>query len=334
MNVALSNIIEKNDMKGMMLWGLDQPLVAAEIAPTLPPVGDVFVKLKSAALNKRDYWITRGKYPGLVFPLIPGSDGAGYVNDREVVINPGFNWGDDPIHFGPGFKILGMPANGTLAEFTHVPEQNIYDKPVHLTWAEAAALPVAGVTAYRAIFTRGRAKSGERMLVTGIGGGVATMALLFGLAAGLEVWVSSSSDEKISKAMALGAKGGINYSGSKWNEELLKTAGKFDLIIDGAGGAGFSTFPALMESAGRIVIYGGTVGPIPDLSPQRIFWKQLDVLGSTMGSPEDFANMLSFVIHHQIRPVISHTFPLDAVNDAIQVVAEGKQFGKVCIEIA
>lgn len=321
-------------MNGMMLWGVDQPLIMAEITQTLPPVGDVYVRLHSAALNKRDYWITKGKYPGLVFPLIPGSDGAGTVDGREVIINPGFNWGDDPLIFAPGFKILGTPDNGTLAEMVKVPEQNLYDKPAHLNWSEASALPVAGVTAYRALFTRGHVKQGERMLITGIGGGVATMALLFAKAIGMDVWVTSSSDHKIEKAMEYGASGGSNYSASGWDQDLgKKVDGRFDIVIDGSGGSSFSKIIPLVNPGGRIVIYGGTAGTITDLSPQRIFWRQMDILGSTMGSPQDFSDMVDFVNAHQIHPIISHTFPLDQVNEALAVVEKGEQFGKVCIDI-
>lgn len=321
-------------MHGMMLWGPGKPLELTEIPPTLPPVGNVFVRLKSAALNKRDYWITVGKYPGVVYPLIMGSDGVGMKDGREVVINPSLHWGDEQRYFGPGFTILGMPDHGTFAHLVEVPEENLFDKPAHLTWNEAAALPVTGVTAYRAMFSRGRAKAGEKMLLTGIGGGVATMALLFGKALGMEVWVSSSSDEKIEKAIALGAKGGVNYSRPDWNKELsAQDDRKFDLVLDGAGSAGFSNILPLMNTGGRIVIYGGTAGAIQDLSPQRIFWKQLDILGSTMGSPADFQNMLDFVSKHRIKPVISHVFPLAAINEALEVIARNEQFGKVCIEI-
>lgn len=322
-------------MKGMMLWGLHQELMAAEITPTLPPIGDVFIRLKAAALNKRDFWITQGKYPGLVFPLIPGSDGAGLMDDREVIINPGMDWGDDPHIFSPAFKILGMPDKGTFAEFTHVPEQNVYPKPSYLTWVEAAAIPVAGVTAYRALFTRGLAAHGQTVLITGIGGGVATMALLFAKAAGLDVWVTSSSQQKIAKAIEHGAQGGVLYTENGWENEVLKLSNKkFDLVIDGAGGSTFSALLSLMNPGGKIVMYGGTAGLIKDLSPQRLFWKQLDILGSTMGSPADFSAMLDFIQHHQIRPIISHVFSLDEINDALRVVGEGRQFGKVCIEIA
>ena len=322
-------------MHGMMLWGPGKPLVMSEITPTLPPVGEVFIKLNSASINKREYWILNGKYPGVVYPLIPGADGAGTIDKREVIINPGINWGSDPHFFAPGFKILGSPDHGTFAQMVKAPEENIYDKPSHLSWNEAAALPVGGVTAYRAIFTRGRAKPGERVLITGIGGGVATMALLFAIANGMEVWVTSSSDAKIEKALGHGAKGGTNYTNTDWEKDLAKKVNdKFDLVIDGAGSSGLSKVIQLMNPAGRIVIYGGTAGVINELSPQRIFWKQLDILGTSMGSPEDFKMMLDYVNLHKIIPVISNTFPLEAANEAIDVVGRNEQFGKVCLEIS
>lgn len=321
-------------MNAMMLWSPGQSLEMAEVSPTLPSIGDVYVRLKAAALNKRDYWITQGKYPGLVFPLVLGSDGAGLIGTREVIINPGINWGEDNSHFGPGFRIIGMPDHGTLAQSIKVPEVNLYDKPSHLTWTEAAALPVAGVTAYRAMITRGRAKSGERILITGIGGGVATMALLFGVSLGMETWVTSSSDEKIEMAIQYGAKGGINYNTLNWEKELAqRIENKFDLVIDGAGSPTFSKILSLMNPCGRIVIYGGTGGNITDLSPQRIFWKHLDILGSSMGTPDDFQHMVELVNQYKIKPIISHTFPLEKVNEAIALVGKGEQFGKVCIDI-
>lgn len=322
-------------MHGMMLWEPGGPLVMTEITPTLPPIGDVYIRLHSAAVNKRDYWITQGKYPGIVYPLILGADGAGVVDNREVIINPSVNWGDNPHYFGPGFEIIGMPDHGTFAQMVKAPETNLFDKPAHLSWNEAAALPVTGVTAYRAMFTRGQAKEGEKMLITGIGGGVATMALLFGIAHKMEVWVTSSSDQKIEKAIQHGAIGGSNYTKENWDKQLGESVpDKFDIVIDGAGSAEFSKLLSLMKPHGRIVIYGGTGGTITELGPHRIFWKQLDILGSTMGSPDDFQLMVDFVNQHKIKPIISHVFPLAEVNEAIAVIGRNEQFGKVVIEIS
>jgi NADPH:quinone reductase-like Zn-dependent oxidoreductase len=321
-------------MKAMMLKGLDTLLEPALLPDPVATDGQVVVHLSAAALNKRDYWITKGKYPGLSFPLVLGSDGVGKVGNMDVIINPSLDWGPDNRYFGSAFRILGMPEYGTLAEQVLIPESNLYDKPAHLTWTQAAAIPVCGVTAYRAMFTRGRARQGERMLISGIGGGVASMALLFGVAAGLDVWVTSSGDHKIDLAIQYGASGGANYTRPHWEKELMdKVNDKFDLVIDGAGGDDFARLLPMMHPAGRIVVYGGTRGIVDGFSPQRVFWKQLDILGSTMGSPEDFNNMLSFINTHKIVPIVSHVFPLSEINDAMAVIAKGDQFGKVCIEI-
>jgi len=321
-------------MIAAMLPGLESPLTIEEIpVPALVP-GEVLIQLKAAALNKRDYWITKGKYPRLTFPLVLGSDGVGMIGTREVIINPGLAWGDHPDRFNEEFRIIGMPEYGTLSEWISVPVANVYDKPSHLTWIEAAALPVCGVTAYRAMFTRGRATQKDRMLITGIGGGVATLSLLFGVAVGMAVWVTSSSDHKIELAKVNGARGGVSYLQKDWEKVLLEKAGRFDLVIDGAGGDDFSRLAHLMNPGGRIVVYGGTRGEINGLSPQRIFWKQLDILGSTMGSPEDFKNMLNLVNQFKIKPIVSHVFPLRAINEAMTVIAKGEQFGKICIEIS
>jgi len=171
------------------------------------------------------------------------------------------------------------------------------------------------------------------MLITGIGGGEATFSLLFGVALGMEVWVTSSSDHKIELAKEHGAKGGMSYLQNDWEKVLLEKAGRFDIVIDGAGGNDFSRLVHLMNPGGRIVVYGGTRGEINGLSPQRIFWKQIDILGSTMGSPEDFKKMLDLVNRFKIKPIVSHVFPLRAINEAMTVIAKGEQFGKICIEI-
>jgi len=322
-------------MIAAILPGLELPLELKEVPIPLKTDNRELIRLRASALNKRDYWITLGKYPALTFPLIPGSDGVGLLDGREVIINPGIGWGDNPNRFKEEFRILGTPDQGTLAEWISVPVENIFDKPPHLSWTEAAALPVCGVTAYRAMFTRGKATPVDRMLIAGIGGGVASMALLFGVALGMEVWVNSSSDQKINLAIQHGAAGGINYSDRNWAKEIVEKAnGRFDLVIDGAGGNGFANFVQIMNPGGRIVIYGGTNGEINGLSPQRIFWKQLDILGSTMGSPEDFKNMIGFVNQYKIRPIVSHVFSLRDINDAMAIIAKGEQFGKICIEIS
>lgn len=319
-------------MKALVLTQANSLPVYQEAADPVPAEGELVVELKAAALNHRDLFVTQGKYAGIRFPIILGSDGAGICEGKEVVINPALDWGDDPRFQGKNFQILGLPRNGTLAEKIAIPASQIYPKPHHLTWKEAAALPLAGLTAYRALFTKGRCTAGDRVLITGIGGGVALFALQFAKAVGAEVWVNSSSDEKIERAIALGATGGVNYKTPDWNKQL-EAAGGFDIVIDGAGGEGFGLLLKLCKSGARVVSYGGTIGAVPNFSPQILFWKQLEILGSTMGTEEEFGEMLAFVAEHKIHPIVDQVFSLKDGAQAFQRMEEGGQFGKIVMKV-
>ncbi len=310
-----------------------------------PAAGEAVVAIRAAALNHRDVWIKTGQYAGLKWPCQPGSDGAGVVMavgdgvdaawiGREVVINPSFDWGSDEQTQGPNFTILGLPRAGTLAEKISVPVAQLSAKPAHLSWEEAAALPLAGLTAYRALFARARLRAGERVLVTGIGSGVAWFALQFAVLCGADVWVTSSSAEKIAKAIALGAKGGFHYTRAGWAVEATKIAGMFDVIVDSAGGAGFGDLIDLAAPGGRIVFFGGTRGNGPALPLRKIFWRQLSLLGTTMGSPADWSAMLEFVALHRVRPVVSEVFPLARAGEAFALMERGGQCGKIVVRIS
>jgi zinc-binding alcohol dehydrogenase/oxidoreductase len=327
-------------MHCVQLTGINQ-LSIAEVPDPQPAEGEVLIRLRAAALNHRDVWIKSGQYAGLKWPCIPGSDGAGEVlgvgggvdpswRGRDVVINPSFGWGESPRAQGSQFAILGLPREGTLAEKIAVPAQQIAAKPSHLTWEEAGALPLAGLTAYRAIFSRAKLKSGERVLISGIGGGVALFALQYALAAGAEVWVTSSSADKIQRAMKLGAKGGFDYRDPNWAAMAMKTAGQFDVVVDSAGGEGFSKLIDATASGGRVVTYGATRGE-GTLPMRKIFWRQISVLGTTMGSPDDWAAMISFVSERKLRPIVSDTFPLERAADAFGLMERGEQFGKIVV---
>lgn len=320
-------------MKALVLNALKEDLKIETVPPPVPQTGEQLVAIKAAALNRRDYWITRGLYPNIDLPIIPGSDGAGLADSREVVINPGINWGLNPLVQGKDFEVLGMPRNGCFAEFISVPEENIYPKPSHLSWEEAAALPLAGVTAYRALVTRGMAKKGDRLFITGIGGGVAMTALQFALALEMEVFVSSGNQKKIDQALQMGASGGVNYHEDDWDKKLIKKAGAFNLIIDSAGGKPFSRLPKMCKPGGRIVSYGGTLGKVDDLSPQVIFWRQLNILGTTMGDSNDFASMLDLCTRHGIRPVVDSVYPLEKGNDALRALGDYSPTGKIVLKI-
>jgi len=331
-------------MKAIYLEAIGKPFTLIDRQKPEAGPGEVLVQVKAAALNHRDMWIQYGKYFTKEYPAILGSDCAGVVAalgegvdsnwlGQEVVVDPGTGWGDNPRVHAPGYKILGMPEDGAFAEYVKVPAANLYQKPLHLTFEEAAALPLAGVTAYRALFTKCGLQPGERVLVTGIGGGVALFAAQFAIAGGAEVWVTSGTDEKIALAKDLGVTGGINYKSADWGKELKGQAKGFDVIIDSAGGEGFVQLVKLAKPGGRIGIYGGTTGMIGALNPAEIFWKQLAIHGSTMGTAQDFADMMRLVAEKEIRPVVDIVFPLEKTEEAMRYMEAGKQFGKIVVKV-
>ncbi|HUG69265.1 MAG TPA: zinc-binding dehydrogenase [Pirellulaceae bacterium] len=330
-------------MKALVLRELKCPLQLEDRDDLVPDPGEAIVALKAAALNRRDYWITQGMYPGIKLPIVLGSDGAGIVTrvgqgvstdllQREMVINPGWNWGDNEAFQSDEFRILGMPHDGTFASEVKVPATYLVDKPRHLSWHEAGALPLAGVTAYRAVFTQGRLQPGERVLISGAGGGVATFALQYALAAGATVFVTSSSVDKIDRAIQLGATAGFDYTADGWHKQLVSNHGSIDLVIDSAGGDGYANLVDVATPGGRIVNYGATAGPPKKLDLFKVFWKQLHLIGSTMGSPADFAKMIDFVGEHEIKPVVDKVFSLGAGNDALERMKNSQQFGKLVID--
>lgn len=301
---------------------------------------DVLVKLKASALNHRDYYIQQGTYPRITYPVIIGSDGAGVVAEvgtrvprslinSEVVINPSHSWGEDPNVQSKEFKVLGFPDSGTFAEYIAVPAKYVHPKPKNLTFEEAAAIALAGLTAFRSLFTRGELQSNQTVLVTGIGGGVAIAAMQLALAAEARVFVTSGSDEKIKRGIAMGASGGANYKSSSWAENLQKASDGFHLIVDGAAGPGFGKLLDIALPGGKIVIYGSTQGRIQNAEPARIFWKQLSILGATMGTETEFEAMLRFVEKRGVHPVIDQVFPITEGTKALQKMQMAEQFGKI-----
>ena len=328
-------------MKALVIANKNKPLEVQEVARPVAGAGEAIVRVHAAALNHRDVWIQKGQYAGLKYPIVPGSDGAGVVMEgaadwvnKEVIINPSLDWGASEAWQDPaGFHILGLPDDGTFAEYVKVPVANLVEKPTNLSFEEAAALPLAGVTAYRALMTRARVQPGEKVLITGIGGGVALFALQFAVAAGAEVIVTSGSPDKLDKAMALGATGCANYGESGWVDTLKSLAGAFDVIIDGAAGDGMNDLLDLAMPGGRVVIYGATRGNPTQVVARRIFWKQLQVLGSTMGSPADFRSMIDFVAQHSIRPIVDTVFPFEEGEAAMRWMDDARQFGKIVIRV-
>src|SRR5882672_7765549 len=298
-------------MKALILASSGQIELREIPKPSLSP-RKALVKMKAVALNRRDDWIREGKYPGIRFGVTMGSDGAGIVEEvsdetnrdwigQEVVINPNIDWGPDPEVQAKNYTILGMPVNGTFAEYIVVNIDRLQHKPFHLDFLQAATLPLGGLTAFRALFRRGGLREGQTVLISGFGGGVAQFAFLFAKAVGANVYITSGSDEKIARALKMGAKGAYNYKKESNYSDLWKTKGGFDLVIDSAGGDQLNNFVKVLKPNGKIVFYGATNGLPTKLDLFRMFWNQLSLNGTTMGNDHEFNEMLSYVSKHQIR---------------------------------
>jgi zinc-binding alcohol dehydrogenase/oxidoreductase len=336
-------------MKAVVLQEIKQTTSIQEVETPTAGVGEVIVQIKAAALNHRDVFIQQGLYPSIKLPTVLGSDGSGVVSavgegvseewiGKEVIVNPSHNWGDNDGFYGKNFKILGMPDNGTFAEYLKVEAKYLTPKPAHLSFEAAAAVPLAGLTGWRALMSRAGMKAGDRVLVTGIGGGVALFVLQFAVAAGAEVWVTSGSDEKIAKAVALGAKGGVNYKDPNWAKNLITAtggdrSGYFNVVIDSAGGPSFAKLIDVASAGASICFFGGTTGNITDVIPGKVFFKQLNIYGSTMGTEAEFADMVRFIAAHEIQPIVDEIFPLESVESALQRMESGSQFGKIVLKV-
>jgi NADPH:quinone reductase-like Zn-dependent oxidoreductase len=313
----------------------DRGVLRYEQAPDpRPAAGDVVVELRRAAVNRRDLLVRKGVYP-FPLPLVPGSDGAGVRRDtgEEVIILPSLRWGTGEAAPGPGFEILGGPTDGTYAELVVVPRENVLPRPVRLSWDEAAALPLAGLTAYRALFSRGALRAGETVLVLGAGSGVSTFAIQLAAQAGARVLVTTSSQEKLDHAVALGAETGVLYPDTDWAaaaRELTDGRG-VDLVLDSTG----STWPESVSAVcpgGRVVVFGATLGDQATLAVRPVYLGQISLLGTTMGSPRDFAGLLAMLEEGTWAPVVDTALPLSEAEAAHERMLSGAQFGKVVLQ--
>ena len=332
-------------MRAVFFKGKDQPLSVQQIKKFRPIKDQVLVRLHNAALNHRDIWTWREQNLTSSDGIILGSDGSGVIEDvgedadtlligSEVIINPSLDWGNNPIVQGNSFRILGYPDNGTFSDYVVISKKYAFEKPDHLNFAESAAVPLSGLTAYRALFSKARLRAKEKVLITGIGGGAALWVLQFAVAYQARVYVTSGSEEKISKAKALGAVEGFNYKDPECHQKALKETGGFDIIIDSAGGEGFSKLIELALPGGRIVNFGRTAGNITNIATRLLYWKQLSIHGTTMGTRDEFLSMLDFVESRKLRPVIDQTFPLENIDKAIRRMEQGDQFGKIVLQIS
>ncbi|MEK4199782.1 zinc-binding dehydrogenase [Cytobacillus sp. FSL K6-0265] len=320
------------------------PLYYEEIETPQPKKGEVLVRLHYAAVNRRDVFIRYGAYPGIEVPSVLGSDGAGVIAalgegvsniavGSEVVINPALDWGDNIDYPQAEHTVLGVPSNGTYAQYVTVPAENVLQKPSHLTLEEAAAIPLGALTAYRAVVTKGEVKPSDTVIIPGVGGGVATFALQIAVAKGATVFVTSSSDEKIAYAKELGATGGVNYRNKDWVKQLKALSGGANLSIDSIGGSTFNDLIYLAKPGSKIVSFGATLGPVEQVVMPRIFFKQLHILGTTMGSASEFKSMIDFYEAHKLKPVIDGVYDLQDIENVHEKMDKGKVFGKMVLKI-
>ncbi|WP_449539646.1 zinc-binding dehydrogenase [Ferdinandcohnia sp. Marseille-Q9671] len=311
-----------------------------EIAEKEPNHGEVKIKLKSAGLNHRDLFVL-DRHKDTDPPLVIGSDGAGIIEavgpgvedvkvGDEVVINPSLGWKEKSDAPPEGHEILGLPDHGTFAEKVTISAENIGPKPAHLTWDEAGVLSLAALTAYRALFTRANVKASDTVLLPGVGSGAVTFLLLFAKAVGARVIVTSRSEAKRKQALELGADIAIDSNGD-WNEAL--NGEKADIVIETVGAATFQKSLGQLRKGGKMVTFGASAGDVVELNLREFFYGQFTLLGSTMGSTEEFNEMLQFLNEHKIKPVLDKVFALSEVENALKRMDEAEQFGKIAIKI-
>ncbi|KAJ3342474.1 hypothetical protein HDU93_002233 [Gonapodya sp. JEL0774] len=324
--------------------------IEIKTVPVPRPVKDtVLIKLRAAALNHRDVYIREGQYPAIQFGSTLAADGAGDVVavgegvepvlvGKRVYINTSVGWEsnprvpEDPRKYG----VLGhLPLPGTLAEYILVPKSVVFEMPSHLTYEEGAAVPLAGLTAWRALVTLGEAKKGDKILIPGIGGGVALFALQFAVGLGCEVWVTSGSEEKLARAIAAGAKGGVNYKKADWVAELEKKSGaNFDAVIDGSSGPNTRQFIRLLKAGGIISVFGAVAGSNVQITMPYVWFKSAQIRGSQMGNNAEFRQMTKFIEETKLKPVVSGVWDgLENAEGAFQEMRAGSQFGKLVVRI-
>ena len=304
-----------------------------------PKEGEALIKITAASLNKRDQWIREGKYPSIIPGVTLGSDGVGEVIEvggqkespwvgKKVIVNPNINWGDDDEVQQDSYHVLGLPMDGALAEYLVTNLDRLVEKPKHLTDTEAGALPLSALTAYRACFNKGGVQKGAKVLISGFGGGVAQMATLFSITVGADTYITSSSEANIALAREKGARDGFDYTQKDWYKNVKRRHGGFDVIIDSAGGNHFGQLIKLLNPKGRLVFYGATNGLPATIDLYTMFWRQLSVVGTTMGSDKEFERMVEFVKSFHIIPVIGSERPFSEVIAALDDMKKGVIVGK------
>lgn len=311
-----------------------------ELEDPTPKKDEVVVDLKVAGLNRRDLSLQK-RVGAKSEPLVIGSDGAGVIAEvgadvkdvnvgDDVIINPSLRWNKNSVAPPKEFDILGFPDNGTIAEKIVIHQDQVEAKPSQLSWEESGVFALAALTGYRALVTKGEVEKGQTVFIPGAGSGVATYMIQYGKAKGARVIVSSRSEAKRKEALNLGADRAIDTN-NDWTSELKEET--IDLIIESVGDATFNRSLDVLKKGGRIVLFGATAGDTTELNLREFFNGQYQLIGTAMGSREEFLELLSFIEQAKIKPIISKTFPLNQVKDAFAYLEAGDQFGKIAITI-
>jgi NADPH:quinone reductase-like Zn-dependent oxidoreductase len=324
-----------------------------EVPSPKPGAGEVLLKVRAAGMNHIDLRVRRGGRGTLMFPHVLGSDAAGTVaavgrgvpqtlEARDVVVYPGTTCGQCPAcRRGQDsecetFGLLGVSAPGTFAQYVVVSAASVAPKPEFMSFEEAAAVTVAYLTAWRMLYTRAGLAPGQRVLVHGVGGGVALAALQLAVRSGAEVLVTSSSNDKLRKASLLGAAAGFNYKTSQSLAEDIMAAtdgAGVDVVIDSVGAATIPLGMSVLRKGGKLVLCGVTGGPEAQVDARALYWNQLQILGSTLGTRQEHRDLLAAMSAGRIKPAIDAVYPLAKVVDATRRMEGSEQFGKLVLTV-
>jgi NADPH:quinone reductase-like Zn-dependent oxidoreductase len=331
---------------------VDKLQIADLPKPTIGP-DDVLINVKAVALNHLDLFVREG-LPSLKLPMphIPGSDFAGVIAEvganvrdfkvgQRVTVNPGVSCGRCEFCLAgeqslcAQFGILGEHMTGGAAEFARVPAVNALTIPDSYPFEMAAAAPLVFLTAWRALISRARLRAGEDVLIIGAGAGTSTAAIQIAKRAGARVFVTSSSDDKLRRAKEIGADVGLNYETQEWDRELFAQTGKrgVDVVFESVGAATWTKSIRALRRGGRMVVIGATTGPNPAEEIRQIFWKQIEIIGSTMSNQREFREVMKLVFRGELKPIVDTVMPLEQAREAHQRLARGEQFGKIVLEI-
>lgn len=328
----------------LQIIDVDKPSITAD---------QVLIKVKAFALNQLDLFVRRGS-PVLKLPMphVPGSDVSGIVEQvdvgvhglqvgQHVAVNPGLSCGHCEFCLAgeqslcPDFKILGEHLTGGAAEYVAVPAVNVLPMPVDFPFEQAAAASLVFLTAWRALITRARLRAGEDVLIHGAGAGTATAAIQIAKHAGARVFCTSSTEDKLAKARGLGANFAYNYKSEDWDRKLFADTGKkgVDVVFESVGQATWPRSIRALKRGGRMVVIGATTGPHPQEEIGYIFWKQIDILGSTMANHREYREVMKLILRGELKPVIDSVFPIERAQDAHRRLESGEQFGKIVLTL-